>query len=119
MSELKAFLEGTTFPDSGISDQILEVLVREGVTLSQLRSDITDADLEEIGLASDVRALILTAAKQYKINTITWVKELSLPIKEGTEIYKSDIPQYTIEDARKRAEEGFKKHDFCLKLKLY
>ncbi len=60
--DLESFFSGIKL-DENVSDQALNTLKSEGVTLQLLVWNITDEDLEEIGIDSDARNAILARAQ--------------------------------------------------------
>jgi hypothetical protein len=61
------FVESLDFPDKRIAELARDILIREGVSVSQLGTCITDADLEEIGIPEAARRILLQAVNEVVI----------------------------------------------------
>ena len=70
VSELSLFFAGVTL-ESEQKQQALEILDREGVTFDQLKSDITDEDLQELGFTAESRNAILERARNLSSATVS------------------------------------------------
>jgi hypothetical protein len=58
------FVESLDFPDKSIAELARDILIREGVNVSQLGTCITNDDLEEIGIPEAARRILLQAVNE-------------------------------------------------------
>jgi hypothetical protein len=62
-SKLDRFLDSLGIEDKWMYDRTKDVLVREGITLDQLYTEISDRDLQDVGVPEIPRKLIKTAVQ--------------------------------------------------------
>ncbi len=62
MKDLESFFSGINL-DADVSERALETLKTESVTFEQLIRDITAEDLEEVGIESEARNVIIARAQ--------------------------------------------------------
>jgi hypothetical protein len=68
--DIAIFFEGLKVADDE-KKQALSILKSEGVTFSQLKSDITDEDLQELNFSREMRAAILEQARVLSTATVS------------------------------------------------
>ena len=80
MKGLEDFFSGIKL-DGDVSEQALETLRTECVTVEQLIRDITAEDLEEVGIGSEARDAIIARAQVRDLRNVHY----SVPSPDGME----------------------------------